>query len=219
MPYVEPREKVRRILLEAMMTIGMEKFLQEVRASREEVEDWLKGKGWIPLRALLIACTISGGRTGGIERLDEVMEDLRIVSEPIGEPQLEGPKPSYEASIEESRKDLGEGMVMAKGKAGTKARPVAGMKKETGTGIEPKVDSGTGVVDAEALRKRREMGRTFSILILKSTILVVSMFFASLAGYILCSPFGTLYAGLGLLLPIIIGIIVCLLWSLKAKPS
>ncbi|MBS7609927.1 hypothetical protein KEJ36_02605 [Candidatus Bathyarchaeota archaeon] len=222
MPYVEPGEKVRRILFEAIMAIGMEKFLQEVRASREEVEDWLKGKGWVPLRTLLIACTIGRGRKEALERLEEVMEDLRTVSEPISKVQLEGPKPSKEASMEKSRntsgKDLGRGRLLTERRAETRARAGTEIKTETGTGTEPKMDTEAGV-DAEALRKRREMGRTFSILILKSTILVLSMFFASLAGYIIFSPFGTLYAGLGLLLPIVLGIIICLLWSLKARPS
>lgn len=186
MPYVESHEKVRRTLLEAIEAIGMERFLAEAGASREDVEGWLRGEGWVPLRVLLVACSLRGGRSGALERLNEVMEGLEVVAEPIGESPLRRPKPSIEASSE------------ALGKAGGK---------------------GEGDTGAEALRRRSEMSRTFSRLLFRSTVLVLSMFLASLAGYILGSPLGTLYAGLGLLIPILAGIFICLLWSLRAKPS
>lgn len=192
MPYVEPKEKVRKILFEAINSVGMEKFLKEVGASREEAEEWLKGRGWVPVTTLLIACTISGGRSGALERLNEVMEELRVVNEPIVRASPERTKASRELPVEAPKAG------MEKGRARTEAN------------IE---------TEAEVLRRRSEMSRTFSMLLLKSTILVLSMFLASLGGYILGSSFGTLYAGLGLLIPIIVGIVICLLWSLKAKAS
>jgi len=73
----------------------------------------------------------------------------------------------------------------------------------------------------EVEARRLERTRAFSQLLFRSTVITFLMLVGSLSGYFIGERFGTLYAGLGLILPIIAGLALAVFWSFrgKAQPS
>lgn len=184
MPYVKSAEKVRRAIFFAIEEVGMEDFLKQVDATREEVENWLVGDGWIPLKVVTAACKLGKGRLGALSRMSELIEGLDVIDDTtydmLSKRAFEGP--SVEAPVS----------------APTQKKRAIELK-------------------AEQFKRQSEMSRTFSWLLLKSTLLIIGMLVGSFVGYIIGSRFGILYAGLGMFVPIIVGIILTLLWSLRVE--
>jgi hypothetical protein len=185
MHYVESAEKVRRVILAAIEEAGMEGFLKEVNVAREEVEKWLLGEGWVPLRVVTAACTLGRGRLGALAKVSEVLDGLDVIDEL-----------TYE-------------MLSMRGTQKVQPTPAS-------------IVSATTQKERAAERKaeeakRLERSHTFSWVIIRSTVLVIGMLISSFAGYIVGSHFGIIYAGLGMFVPILVGILLALLWSLRTE--
>jgi len=180
--YVESADNIRRVILAAIEEVGMDDFLKKANATREEVEKWLLGEGWVPLRVVTAACTLGRGRLGTLAMVSEVIEGLDVIDEP-----------TYEILSMRSPK-----------------------KNETPMASAPTPKERAAERKAEEA-KRLERGRTFSWIFIRSTALVMGMLISSFAGYIVGSHFGIIYAGLGMFVPIIIGILLALLWSLRTE--
>lgn len=72
--FVEPTPKVIEALKTAIRTIGLERFLLETNASKNEVEKWLAGEKWIPLNIVSIACRINRSHGKPFNTLSNVIQ-------------------------------------------------------------------------------------------------------------------------------------------------
>lgn len=79
--FVEPTPRVIEALKTAIKTIGLEKFLLEVKASKNDVEKWITGEEWVPLSAIIIACRINRSYGRSFNTLSKVIQDSVIVVE------------------------------------------------------------------------------------------------------------------------------------------
>ena len=186
MPFVEPGERVKRALKDAVTSVGWDAFTAEAKVDREEVEGWLQGKGLVPLSVITLACRINRGTRRDLTVLTEVTEGLEIIFEP--------------RPLEKQRAPALMPMPAATPASKPAQTPAEPLKK-----------------GEEVEARRLERARAFSKLLFRSTVITFLMLVGSLSGYFIGERFGTLYAGLGLILPIIAGFALAVFWSLRGK--
>lgn len=78
--YVEPTEKVVKALKTALETLGKEEYLKRIGVKEEELNKWINGEEWVPLRTLYETCRINLKHNKPYNTLYEVIEKATIIS-------------------------------------------------------------------------------------------------------------------------------------------
>lgn len=78
--FVEPTEKVLKALKTAMETIGKEGLIKEINVSEIELNRWLNGEEWIPLKTLYEICKINSKYNKPYNTLSNVIEAATVIS-------------------------------------------------------------------------------------------------------------------------------------------
>ncbi|MEM3615093.1 MAG: hypothetical protein QXX09_00395 [Candidatus Methanomethylicia archaeon] len=99
--FVEPTEKVLKALKTAMETLGKEELIKEINVSEMELNRWLNGEEWIPLKTLYEICKINSKYNKPYNTLSNVIEKATVISRGRKEEKTIEEK----VEIEEERKE------------------------------------------------------------------------------------------------------------------
>ncbi|MEM0212492.1 MAG: hypothetical protein QXO82_04180 [Candidatus Methanomethylicia archaeon] len=78
--YIEPTEKVLKALKTAIETLGRDEYLKRLKIKEEELEKWINGEEWIPMKILYETCRINLRHNKPYNTLSEVIEKATVIS-------------------------------------------------------------------------------------------------------------------------------------------
>lgn len=78
--YIEPTEKVLKALKTAMETLGRDEYIKRLKIKEEELEKWINGEEWIPMKVLYETCKINLKHNKPYNTLSEVIDKATVIS-------------------------------------------------------------------------------------------------------------------------------------------